>query len=93
MTAKDDIYRRTNAERLPRRQTHTARNVKGVLQEEGNSHQLEFWRFTKGWRQRDMVSCMGKVMSCFVLINYISLKTWDSLKKGLKSGLWGLHAK
>ena len=37
--------------------------------------------------------CMGKVMSCFVLINYISLKTWDSLKKGLKGGLWGLHAK
>lgn len=43
----NDIYRHTDAERLHHQEIHTTRNVKGVLQEEGNSHQIEFWVYIK----------------------------------------------
>lgn len=35
-------YRHTNAKRLHYQKIHNVRNVKGVLQEKGDLHQIEF---------------------------------------------------
>ena len=40
-------YRHTNAKKLHHQQIHNIRNVKGVLQEKGNPHQIEFWMYRK----------------------------------------------
>ena len=46
-TMNNVTYRHTNAERLHHQQTHNIRNVKEVLQEKGNPHQIEFWMYVK----------------------------------------------
>ena len=48
----DDIYRHTQAERFHYQKIHTAREVKGILQQEGNSHQMEFLMDTKEMKEK-----------------------------------------